>query len=169
MRVEEIYQKLPDGWLSIEEAELLWNYARETSGDILEIGCYLGRSAVLLAHLDRNVHCVDPFKGFDTGDPSGGSIYQKFIENTRGHKNIVLHKLPIEEFIPGKVGFVYCDGDHSYWGTVRQIRKAIQCSPDYIAVDDCNDDGDGFWVKYAATELLGEWVERVGKLAIFKL
>lgn len=159
--------KLPPGWLTDEEAILLFKYAEVCQGDILEVGCYKGRSTVVLAQTGRKIFSVDPFKNFAKADMSGKEIERCFRENTAHLSSIELFVGSIEDWQTRSVGFAYLDGDHTYQGTISQIRIAKACSPQFIALHDVNDKGGGLQVKKACLELLGDWLERVGRLAVF--
>lgn len=166
--IEQIFDSIPArGWLDKDELTLLLAYAFLTEGDILEVGSYCGRSTVALAFLDRTVHAVDPFDNFDSDDLSGESIHKTFLENTQKFENIILYKQKIEDWDPRPVGFVYLDGDHTYQGTINQIKRALLCGPEYIAIHDVNDDGGGFEVHKAAKELLGNFIIRSNRTAVF--
>lgn len=54
------------GWLSRAEAEELWRLANTTKGDIVEIGCHLGRASVLLGAA-APITCVDTFSRHGNG------------------------------------------------------------------------------------------------------
>ena len=172
---DEIYDTLPgNGWLSRAEAELLYRAASECDGPILEVGCYEGRSTVLLASLGRPVYAVDPFGGFHSEDPSGERTFTTFISNMASRKitNVILTRKRIEDCYPillSKFGFAYLDGDHTYRGTREQIEAAVWRQSDIIAIHDVNDSGDGAEVKRAALELLGPWDERVERLAVWRM
>ncbi len=61
-----------DGWLSRQEASLLWKLARNADGSIVEIGSFLGRSTAAIAlgaAAGRNatIYAVDPFIGPQKG------------------------------------------------------------------------------------------------------
>ncbi|MDO8732012.1 MAG: hypothetical protein Q7L55_05490 [Actinomycetota bacterium] len=75
------------GWLTEAEAFLLWSLSGSVSPDlaVVEIGSYLGRSAVALAlgtHGSR-VHAVDPHTGDVSEVEQGLSIdtYEGFLAN----------------------------------------------------------------------------------------
>lgn len=76
------------GWLTEAEGRLLYRAAAETAGPLLEVGCYHGRSSALLAALGRPLHCVDPFRDFDTADPSGEATLAgwRAVMAERGHR-----------------------------------------------------------------------------------
>lgn len=167
---DEVYSTLPgNGWLSESEARLLWKCCECSDGPILEVGCHKGRSTVLLASFGRTVWCVDPFDRFSDSE-SGESIRNEFLHNiVERCISVVLKRMKIEEAaseLP-MVGLAYLDGDHTYDGTVNQIRAAIGCSANIIAIHDVNDSGGGLEVKRAALDELGAWDERVERLAVW--
>lgn len=152
MDFETLFASLPsDGWLDREEAELLLYAAKQTIGTILEVGCYYGRSTIVLASLGRPIICVDPFSNFNTEDPSGDKIEAGFLSNLkeRGITNVSLVRKKIEEWMPTSVGFAYLDGDHTYLGTVSQIKTAISCRASYVCIHDYGKRGDGRKIKEA--------------------
>ena len=171
---EEVYATLPgNGWLSEDEARLLWLCCQKTDGAILEVGCYQGRSTVLLASFGRSVYAIDPFAGFNVEDLSGERTFQAFISNmaSRGITNVILTRKRIEDCYPilrSKFGFAYLDGDHTYKGTREQVAAALTLNASIIAIHDVNDYGDGLEVKRAAIEMLGPWDERVERLAVWR-
>jgi hypothetical protein len=180
----------PHGWLTIEEAMLLVTWAETTQGPMVEVGCYQGRSAMLLAQLkeldgdpasDRDwgavnvvkrvLHCVDPWDDSFSSDYTGDQIYHKFRNNIAMHKDAIIriHRCRVEDWKPVDAEFVYLDGDHSYNGTRSQIGKAFQCNPKIIVIHDIADSGGGLEVKRAALEMMGPWTEKMGVLAVWKI
>ncbi len=157
------------GWLDWEEALLLVTWAETTRGALVEIGSYQGRSAVLLAHLGRPLYCVDPWDDLFHSDLSGEEIFRRFRENTAGYPNVIPVRSRVEDWSALPAGCVYCDGDHSYDGTVWQIRRALQCQPQVIALHDVSNEGGGREVQRAALGMLGPWTEKCGKLAVWQL
>jgi len=155
------------GWLDWDEAILLVAYAELTEGPIVEVGSYFGRSAMLLGQLGRRVYCVDPWDDFFSTDMKGEQIYQRFLANTKG-LDVVPVRTKVELWQPVLAEFVYLDGDHSYQGTVNQIRAAKACRPRYVAIHDVAEDGGGAQVRKAAVDTLGMWKERNGKLAVWE-
>lgn len=169
---DEVYVQLPgNGWLTEDEARLLWLCCEKTDGPILEVGCFEGRSTCLLASFGREVHSVDPFKGFSTEDPDGSKAHRAFVDNVLGRNlhNVTLHKMRVEDWEPDhdleQIGLAYLDGDHTYDGTVEQIKKALTLKPAVIAIHDVNDSGGGAEIKRAALSMLGPWDLRAGRLA----
>ena len=127
-----------DGWLTCKEAELLWESASTTEGPILEVGVYKGRSTALLTGLGRLVHCVDPFAGFDSDDPSGDRVEASFLAGMKGNgiTNFVLHRCRIEDWPRERVGFAYLDGDHTFEGTTGQLKVALESGAMTVCVHD---------------------------------
>jgi hypothetical protein len=172
---DELYDSLPShGWLTYNEARLLYDTAEPTSGPILEVGSYQGRSTCLLASLGRPVLAIDPFDGFHS-ELSGNDIYAALVANLqqRGYRdNVLIFRQKIEQWrsVIGnpQIGFAYLDGDHTYEGTLAQIVKTLELKVPVIAMHDVNDSGDGLQVKRAALEMLGSWTERVERLAVWK-
>lgn len=165
----EAYNTIPaNGWLTESEAKLLWEVAIECGGPILEVGSYQGRSTVLLALTGWPVFAVDPFDNFS--DISGDEVEAILMRNLsdRGLTNVTVYRESIEDWDPQSVSLAYLDGEHTFSGTVDQIEKALQCSPRIIAVHDVNDSGGGLEVKRAAVELLGQWTDRAGRLAVWE-
>lgn len=171
MTFEKLFESLPTGWLTEVEARLLWDCVTRTEGDILEVGCYFGRSTVLLAASGRQVHSVDPFGDDFSTDLKGDEIYKRFQQNlhTRSIDNVCHYRQKIENWQVTPCGLCYLDGDHTYDGTKLQIWKAQWCRPKIIAVHDVNDNGGGVEVKRACLEMLGPWKERVERLAMWEV
>lgn len=168
---EEAYEQIPaTGWLSRKEAELLWDTAIMCSGPILEVGCYHGRSTCLLAALGRRVYSVDPFAEFDTEDITGDTTFKKFLRNLedRRIRNVTLFKSKIEDWDPMPVGFAYLDGDHTQQGTKVQIEKALASNASWVGIHDVNDAGGGLAIRDEAVRLLGPWIVRIERLAVWK-
>jgi len=167
--LEEVYATLPtNGWLSYPESELLYTAAQQTEGPILEVGCYYGRSTVLLTSLDRLVTTVDSFKNFDSDDPSGEHVYGHFWSNirSRGIHNIILQKQPIEEWLPDRIyDFAYLDGDHTYQGTINQIQVALCAGVRSMCIHDYAKSGGGVEVAKAIMDSPIKIVNLVERMA----
>jgi hypothetical protein len=129
----EVFDALPDGWLSQREAYLLWKNA---SGKILEVGSYHGRSTVLLAYRGR-VTAIDSFSEDKTTPEVSRKDLEIFLANIAGLpvKHLLMR---IEDWEPTKMNFVFLDGDHTEEGTTTQLKKAIACGPKSIAIHDFN-------------------------------
>jgi hypothetical protein len=155
---DQLFHSLPsDGWLHRDEAELLLKAASVSTGDILEVGSYCGRSTALLASLGRRIHSVDPFDGFHT-ERSGDEIAELFWANmaARGIRSIVQHRIHVERWPILACGFAFLDGDHTYEGTCRQIDVALRSlsmgGGRTFCVHDYAETGGGALVKKAVDE-----------------
>lgn len=158
------------GWLTKEEGRLLVKYAEKTSGPIVEVGSYLGRSAMLLGQLGRVVYCIDPWDDSFDSELTGNEIYNRFLSNICTLEiDVVPVRLRVEEWVPIPAEFVYLDGDHTKEGTHSQITVALSCRPVFIAIHDISDGGEGVAIRDVALERLGEWTERVERLAVWEI
>lgn len=166
---EKAYESITtDGWLTENEAKILWDTAQKTKGVIVEVGSYRGRSASLLGKLGRPIICIDPWDDRFHSELSGDEIFAHFKENTKG-LDVTPMRMKVENWTPILAEFVYLDGDHTYEGTVAQIKKALECNPKYIAIHDVNDSGGGVEIKRAAIQLLGDYQLRSDRLAIWNV
>jgi hypothetical protein len=166
--MQDIFERLPFGWLDIGGAKLIYETAKLTTGPILEVGCYFGRSTVLLAHLGREVYTVDSFVQISDEHPPGEEVEATFRHNIAPYPNVTLFKMPIADWEPRPCGFAYLDGDHSHEGTLEQIDKALACNPDYIALHDMYSPGDRAGVTTACAARFGKCFASSGITAVFE-
>lgn len=147
---QEVWETLPAGWLTEEEAILLWGVASKFKGPILEVGCYRGRSTCLLASLERMLYCVDPFDNFDS-DLSGDDVAAIFRKNLseRYITNFKLFRTMIEDWPIQPVEFAYLDGNHTFLGTLHQIDQAIRAGAKEVCIHDYADTHGGLHIKNA--------------------
>jgi predicted O-methyltransferase YrrM len=121
-----------EGWLSDDQARLLWDRAREVpeGGRIVEIGSYRGRSAIVLARAARegvDVVAIDPHAGNDRGPQQiHGSSEEGDADNRAFRANLeragvagaVRHvRRPSGEALAeldGGVDLLYVDGAHRF-------------------------------------------------------
>lgn len=175
------------GWLSAEEAALLFNLARHTSeGSIVEIGSYHGRSTVALAKgaLDggnRPVFAIEPHEKFvgalgsHFGPEDRGAFFKTMLK-TGSYINVRLVNLSSEIITPGwnmPVSLLWIDGDHSYHGVKRDFEcwKKHLTPEAYIAFDDATDQNLG------PHKLINELIQSckyklftvTGKVAVLKM
>lgn len=165
------YATIPgDGWLTEAEARLLYSAACYTTGPILEVGCFKGRSTCLLAALGRDMYVVDKFRDFSDSE-SAHDIYVAFIRNiaSRGFQNVQLYVTDIAEWPVRPVGFAYLDGDHSAEGTEIQIVRALAAGAKVIAIHDVADGGGGKIVRDVAVGILGTLDKRVERMAVWNV
>jgi len=121
-----------EGWLTDAQAQVLSNRARELTApdQIVEIGSYRGRSAVVLATAAQEgvgVVAIDPHAGNDRGPQQirgsaadGQRDHEAFMRNLdrAGVRGRVRHvRLGSQEAlseVDGTAGVVYVDGAHRY-------------------------------------------------------
>lgn len=154
------------GWLTWEEGLLLVDYAERTRGPIVEVGSYMGRSAMLLGSLGRRLYCVDPWDNAFSSDYPGDEVLRRFKENVRG-LDVIPVRCRVEDWEPVPAEFVYLDGDHAYSGSFAQAKQALRCRPVYVAAHDVGDSGGGLDVRRAMVEVFGTPRERLGRLAVW--
>lgn len=137
-------------------------------GNLLEIGSFLGASAVAFAQNFKdakkqwNIHCVDMFRGMDAFGPTkeireymarfamGGERHlELFKKNIQGWDNITWEKtwlgkeLEYEDWEPPfEVTALFYDGDHSY-PTVSRFLKAHCDNIPYLFISDYDSDYKG--------------------------
>lgn len=155
------------GWLTEDEAKLLVASAERTSGPMVEVGCYMGRSAMLLSALGRMLHCVDPWDDNFSSDYSGEHILSTFLQNMASVPNAVfqVHRMKVERMEPVPAEFVYLDGDHTESGTRNQVKFALKCGAEIIAAHDFESPP----IKRACEDELGKPTAVVGRLAVWEL
>ena len=119
-----------EGWLFPPEAFILYSMSLEsndTSGRILEIGSFLGKSSYWLAKgaKERNgkkIICVDTFKGSIEHQETlkGRSTYAVFEENLR-KAGVFEWVMPIKksseeafESFRERISLLFIDGSHEY-------------------------------------------------------
>jgi SAM-dependent methyltransferase/predicted O-methyltransferase YrrM len=138
-RFEAVWGSVADveGWLSVDQARRLWDRAREvrSSGSIVEIGSYRGRSAIVLATAaadDVSLVAIDPHAGNDRGPQEwqgtaaeGQSDHEAFVANLEraGVANRVRHVRRFSQDAIGEVDdridLLYIDGAHGF-GPARE-------------------------------------------------
>jgi len=175
------------GWLSLDEATLLFNLAKQvTAGSIVEVGSYRGRSTVALAlgamaGGNRPVYAIEPHEEFtgylggaEFGPEDRGAFFQSMLR-TSCYRNVRLVNLSSEIIAPGwkePVSLLWLDGNHSYDGVKRDFGcwKDHLSASAHIAFDDAMDERLGP-SRLISELLLAEafgLVSNVGKVVVIK-
>lgn len=168
------------GWFAEENRVKLHELIREHGiKSVVEVGSFLGLSAVWFAQRVHQVHCVDTWCELATYESENNLVgtlrrwdlprdfFHIFRDNVmrsgvwhkicpiKGHSRFVINEVPYADL-------VYLDGDHSYEGCKRDIdmyqdkARVILCGDDYC--ERVEIDGTGktpaFGVIEAVNELL---------------
>ena len=130
-----------EGWLSDDQAQRLWERARELEpgASMVEIGSFRGRSAIVLAlaaPAGSVLHAIDPHAGGDRGpreiadNPvAGASDIAAFRANleSAGVSDRVRHvRLPSTQalaVVTGPIDLLYIDGAHRYAPARMDIKR----------------------------------------------
>lgn len=106
------------GWLTRDEASMLYNTAVASTGAIVEIGSYRGKSTVLLAQAKKTVYAIDPL---EPGYSEAGMVIDEsdaitFRQNISPYPNVrwlrqsaASCQKPVEQ-----IGLAFIDGTHAY-------------------------------------------------------
>lgn len=123
------------GWNGENDLRVLYDYASITPGPIVEIGCYAGRSTVMLALASgKKVTTIDPHIGYE-------DIKNEFFRNTKDYNIELISKKSNEVEWKTKIGLLFVDGSHEYkdvkediavW-TPRMKKHGIMLFHDYEA------------------------------------
>jgi Methyltransferase domain len=118
-----------EGWMSDGQARRLWDCARAVppGGQVVEIGSFRGRSAIVLARAGAAVVAIDPHAGNDRGPQEihgsrdeGEADHQAFMANlsAAGVADAVRHvRRPSQEAldaVEGPIDLLYVDGAHRF-------------------------------------------------------
>ena len=182
---EPMFEALPTiGWLTKPEAKLLWETALDGGQDILEIGTYCGRSAVLLAQAIkqkplRRLFCCDPFlAGFDgMVTPSADEIFLTMARGLlTGASALQVHICwQTEEGLKRhwdknhRLSLLYLDGCHSYEATLGALRRWAPLA-DVVALHDYGRSHPGVAQAVKSYETLWAFSLKAvaGNLAVFQ-
>jgi predicted O-methyltransferase YrrM len=129
-----------EGWMTDDQARRLWDAARAVpaGGQIVEIGSFRGRSAIVLARAAggrSRVVAIDPHAGNDRGPQEiegyaseAESDHEAFLANLEraGVSDAIAHvRLPSAEAhseVDGPIDLLYIDGAHRYAPARDDIR-----------------------------------------------
>lgn len=129
----EYIEKSIDGWFEPKAMDLfveLDTLQRNIQGNIVEVGVYHGKSAVLLGQFAREgeqVTVVDTFLGYSEDDDFEG-LFRTHWQHVNSEKpvRIIVKKSQdiVEGDLPNNVRIFHIDGDHSFEGTYNDMQHA---------------------------------------------
>lgn len=176
-----------EGGISVQEGLALAHFAREcTTGCIVEIGSYKGKSAIALAHGLEGaenislVYCIEPHAcftgvyGWQFGPEDRGDFYRIMLA-TGYYKSIGLVSLSSADAANGwkkAIGLLFIDADHRYEAVHNDV---ILWEPNLmvggvLALDDATDEAVG--PIHVARDLIRqgrfEEIETVGKVVFLR-
>lgn len=170
------------GWLTREQAEVLWHAARglPPGGQVVEIGSHRGRSTVVLGHAARaagaRVTAVDPFVD---GRLFGGAATREHFERSialaglTGTVRLVCdYSTALRRSWTEPIGLLYIDGKHDYWTFTDDLRWSVHLPPGgEVLVHDCFSSVGVTSGVLAKVFLTGRYVylDRTGSLARFRV
>jgi predicted O-methyltransferase YrrM len=170
------------GWLTREQAEVLWRAARAlpAGAQVVEIGSHRGRSTVVLGHAARaagaRVTAVDPFVA---GRLFGGASTREHFERsialaglTGTVRLVCAYSTALRRSWTEPIGLLYIDGKHDYWTFTDDLRWSAHLPPGgQVLVHDCFS-SVGVTSGVLAKVVLGDrhvYLDRTGSLARFRV
>jgi predicted O-methyltransferase YrrM len=136
-----------EGWMSDKELEFL-GIAAKNHKNILEIGCYKGKSTRVLAdNAIGTVHCVDTWNSVVYSNDgrviykTSNDTYIDFVKNLHEHienQKVIVHRVDYRYFEPNghKPDFIFIDAAHDYESVKHDIAKSMWMYPKMIGGHD---------------------------------
>jgi predicted O-methyltransferase YrrM len=146
-----------EGWLSLPEVRFLSALAKDALADIVEIGCYRGRSTIALSwgavESGRLVHSVDPHQpttgvyGGKFGPADREAYYRNMLASGMAQRAALIN-LTSEQAgrsWHGPIGLLFLDGDHRYEAVRRDIDVWVPhlVAGGVVVFDDASDPDGG--------------------------
>jgi hypothetical protein len=182
-----------EGWLRVEEAELLIGCSRRAVRElgvptVVEIGSFCGKSTIVLAsaartaHASARVYAIDPHQGVVGAEDGlegvrvGPPTFERFQRNVTDAglaEMIEPIRLPSYE-VPwsSPIAFLFIDGLHGYSSVARDFFHFERHLPDgaYVAFHDCDDTYPAvrMFVEGLAGSGCYEAVSRAGSLVVLR-
>lgn len=146
-----------EGWLDLPEAHLLRDLAKAASHDIVEVGCYRGRSTIALCCgaviSGRLVHSIDPHRpaigvyGGKFGPEDRESYYRNLLASGMAQRAALINLTSAQAASAWQepIGLLFLDGDHDY-EAIRQdiaVWGAHVVAYGFVVFDDATDPAGG--------------------------
>lgn len=122
-----------EGWFTVDEATYLYRTAVRTTGPIVEIGSWKGRSTAVLGKAAQKtgnqVFAVDPHEGNVSDGPNTGKTLDEFMKNMIEAgvidkvTPVVKRAADVNGEIPEEIGMVFIDGLHDYENVKADFNK----------------------------------------------
>jgi hypothetical protein len=174
-----LWSEFHENWYSDEQCRALFNayeLARELIGDVVEVGCWEGRSTSVLANACYPVplHAVDTWEGNADESPDHPTValakqrdvYRTFLKNMKSLTlgNVTPHVMRSLDFFAKRVKpikFCHIDASHDYGSVKADIEAArkhllpigVLCGDDFLSASARRQDLQG-GVERAVRELL---------------
>lgn len=188
-RYEEI-----DGWLSLDEANTLYDVASGLKGDapvVVEIGVWQGRSVLVIARALRDrvrakIYCIDPFNADSSPEEaklyrSRSSEFQKslkdrFLDTSEAYgfrRKIEVLEGYSYDFAPSwdqPIDFLYIDAGHTYEAVAKDFMEwsGFVREGGYILFHDVNfEETSGDW-KSGPAEMVKRHLLEDERFVIYK-
>lgn len=142
----------------------LYGLVRDLDGDVVEVGCWEGRSTIALANAAHPavVHAVDTWEG-SPGEISWDLAHERdvayrFAQNIEDHTagNVQAHRMGWRDYFTANrtpVKFIHIDAEHTY----REVRDNIEAVLPLLVPGGvvCGDDNHHPPVQQAVIDTLG--------------
>lgn len=154
------------GWLTSDMKTTLTMLIDKFQVDsVIEVGSYLGLSAIFFAERVGEVVCVDrfdrPFRGRLVPPYVGDDHYSTFLRNTKPYPNIASYKMDSLEAaeLDLQADLVYIDAGHEY----DDVKSDVEAWTPHARKVICGDDNTEQWpsVQKYAREIDANTEERV--------
>ncbi|MFI6478444.1 class I SAM-dependent methyltransferase [Nonomuraea sp. NPDC050663] len=137
------------GWFWPADQRLFdWFLSRDDRGDLLELGCYLGKSAVLIGRHLRAGERFTVCDLFESGEPEAGSY--KELTRERFERNYLSHHAELPQIVhgptsvildhvePGSCRFIHVDASHLYVHVRQDVdsARALLTADGVVVFDD---------------------------------
>ncbi len=115
-----------DGWLTEDQGRVLHDEAARAGGTVIEIGCHLGRSTVVLGSAAERVVAIDPFPAdWRYGTQDTAARFCRNIVDAGVNDVVTLLQQHSSEALASwdeRIALLYVDGKHDVVSCLRDLR-----------------------------------------------